>query len=211
MEINRDNLLALIKNGVKRDALSIAGLEKQAGVPRDTVRDFMRGKTHVLRADKLQKILRILGPKVTITGYVGEGAEIIPVRAADKKIGEEVECPQGYEPSDVVAIRVRGDGMLPMFHDGWIIYYSRREDTKIHPINGGGQVPYGKTGKTRQEPFAAFIGKPCVIGIPGGRVLLGTLKRTATSENYSLTNYNAYDIRKIKPVWAAKIILIKPE
>jgi hypothetical protein len=212
MEINRDNLLSLINTGVKREALSISGLERQAGVPRDTIRDFLRGKTQVLRADKLQKILRILEPQdtVVVSGIAGAGGEITASVSADKNAKDRVDCPPGFDPSDVVAVRVRGDAMLPVFHDGWVVYYSRRDDIRISPLSGGWQVPYNKADKAR-DPLAEFIGKPCVVGLAGGRRLLGTLKRSASGESYSLTHYNAADIRKIKPEWAAKIIFIKTE
>lgn len=213
MEINRNNLLSLITGGIKRDGLSIAGLEKAAGVPRDTIRDFIRGKTQVLRADKLQKILSILEPqhKVRVSGVVGEGAEIVATDGADKSTRDLVDCPPGFDPSDVIAVRVSEEAMLPMFPEGWIIYYSRRHDIKIPAISGGWQVPYGKADKGRKEPLAEFIGKPCIVGLAGGRVLLGTLKRGTASAGYSLTNFNAADIRKIKPEWAAKILFIKTQ
>jgi predicted XRE-type DNA-binding protein len=209
MEITRDNLLKLIHSGITAKTLSVSALERDAGVPKDTVRDFLRGKTQILRADKLQKILRILDPtdKVRITGTISTGADIIfnPPAA-----GEEVDCPPGVEPSDVIAVRIKGDSMLPVFHDGWIIYYSRRPDINIPPISGGFQVPYSKTGKSKSDRFASFIGKPCVIGLPGGRALLGTLKQ-GQNKTYDLINHNGHDLRNITPQWAAKIIFIKTE
>lgn len=208
MEINRENLLSLIKNGIKRDGLSMSGLENRAKVPRDTIRDFMRGKTQVLRADKLQKILNVLEPrhKVQVTGTIRGGPEIIPLSANAKDHNVEVDCPPGCAPYDVVAVRIEGNAMLPVFHDGWIIYYSRRNDMPIPPISGGWQVPYAKTGA---KPFAEFLGKPCVVGLADGRTLLGTLKRAAGKSGYDLANYNDADIRGIKPVWVAKIVFIK--
>jgi len=211
MEINRENLLTLIKNGIKREALSMSGLERQANVPRDTIRDFMRGKTQVLRADKLQKILRILEPqgKVQVTGIVGTGAIITPADTS-KDIKDEVDCPPGFNPSDVVAVRIKGNAMLPVFHDGWVVYYSRNTDLKLPAISGGWQVPYTAARKTRSQPFAELLNKPCVIGFSDGKTMLGTLKRS-TKGGYDLINHNAADVRNIKPKWAAKIIFIKTE
>jgi len=210
MEINRENLLLLIRSGLKRDSLSVLGLEKKAGVAQDTVRDFLRGKTQVLRADKLQKILGVLQPqgKVRIAGHVGAGAEILFSDGAEKDM---VDCPPGCDPSDVVAVRVRGDAMLPIYHNDWIIYYSRHLDMPIPTISGGYQVPYTKAHSKKGERFSGFIGKPCVIGLAEGRTLLGTLKHSATKGSYDLINYNAADIHSIRPQWVAKIIFIKTE
>jgi predicted XRE-type DNA-binding protein len=210
MEINRENLLSLIKTGIKRNALSMSGLEKEANVPRDTVRDFMRGKTQVLRADKLQKIMKVLEPqeKILVVGHVGAGAEIIFIDP-EKDKGDYVDCPPDYTPSDVLAVRVKGDGMLPVFHDGWIIYYGRRGDVPVKPISGGWQVPYGGAAKSGSKQFAEFLGRPCIVGLAEGRALLGTLKRGTARNSYDLINYNASDRRNIRPKWAARILFIK--
>jgi hypothetical protein len=211
MEINRTNLLSLVKSGLKRDEMSVSGLEREAGVPKDTIRDFLRGKTQVLRADKLQKILRVLEPqrKVKIAGLVGTGGEILFQDAAHTT--DETDCPPGFEPFDVVAVRIAGNGMLPVFHDGWVIYYTRRQDLPIPSIPEGWQVPYGKEPAGSRDPFATLMGKPCVAGLADGRVLLGTLKPSAQNKGYDLDNYNASGLRNIKPKWVAKIIFIKTE
>jgi predicted XRE-type DNA-binding protein len=214
MEITRDNLLALIRSGLKRESLSVAGLEKDAHVPKDTVRDFLRGKTQILRADKLQKILRILEPQdtVQVSGTVGEKGQILGTGDSAK---DRVECPPGCDPCDVIAIRVKGDAMLPVFHDGWVIYFSRRHDIEIPAILGGWQIPYEKTGvkagKGKGDRFADFLGKPSVVALSDGRVFIGTLKRADHSGIYNLVNYNESDLKNIVPQWAAKIIFIKTE
>lgn len=213
MEITRNNLLGLIRASLKRDSLSVSGLERDAGVPKDTVRDFLRGKTQILRADKLQKILHIIEPegKVHIAGIVGmKGAEITLLDKGNMIKENEVECPPGCSPSEVVALRVQGDALLPVFHNGWIIYYSRRNDIAIPPISGGWQVPYPKRNKG-SDHFAEFIGKPCIVGLEGGHAYLGTLKHSANGKTYDITNHTMSDIKNISPVWVAKIIFIKVE
>lgn len=213
MEITRENLLVILRTGLKRGGMGMSGLERQAGVPRDTVRDFLRGKTHILRADKLQKIMRVLSPenKVPISGVIGEGAEIVPIEDV-KQAPDMVDCPPGLDASEVVAVRIKGNAMLPVFHDGWVIYYSRRPDLKIPTLSGGWQVPYAKMARASSEPFAEFLGKPCIVGLKDGSAFLGTLKRSAQEgKTYDLINHNAANIPGIKPDWAAKIIFIKTE
>jgi predicted XRE-type DNA-binding protein len=63
----RDNLLHIIQAGMTRKSLNISELERQSGVNKDTVRDFLRDKSQVLRADKLQKILHALGYNLDIS------------------------------------------------------------------------------------------------------------------------------------------------
>ncbi len=62
MEITRDNLIAFVNERLTAEGLSVAELERRAGVPKDTIRDFQRGKTYILRADKYQKVMRVLAP-----------------------------------------------------------------------------------------------------------------------------------------------------
>ncbi|HEU5046250.1 MAG TPA: helix-turn-helix domain-containing protein [Rickettsiales bacterium] len=205
MEITRENLLALIKNGLAQNKLSISALERQAGVPKDTVRDFLRGKTQVLRADKLQKIMRVLQPeeKIHISGEAGRDAEIFPISPS---ASGALECPPGFSPSDVAAVRVTSDAMLPVFHEGWIIYYSSKAGSSTTEPVEGWQVPYNKTGT---GPYSEFLGKPCVVKLTDGRVFLRTLKAGSEPGRYNLIAYNASDITNVEVAWAAKIVFIK--
>jgi len=95
MEINRENLLQLIRTELTARRLSISALERQAVVAKDTIRDFLRGKTQVLRADKLQKVLRILKPeeKICITSSMGKEAEITTITPG---ANDELDCPPGF-------------------------------------------------------------------------------------------------------------------
>jgi hypothetical protein len=66
IELNRDNLLNLVRSGLKKHSLTVKGLEEKAGVSKDSVRDFLRGKTYILRADKAQKVIAVLEPDLRI-------------------------------------------------------------------------------------------------------------------------------------------------
>jgi transcriptional regulator with XRE-family HTH domain len=217
MEITRDNLLSLIQSRMKREGLNITSLEKRAGVPKDTVRDFLRGKTQILRADKLQKILRVIEPsrKVAITGYVGANAVITATEAGKDK--ETVDCPPGFDPVDLSAVRIKGDAMSPVFLDGWVIYYTLQHHKSTVALSDSWQVPYnrkdpaGKTAKEVPEPLLEFLGKPCVLKLADGRLILRTLKPGKTPGHYTLVSYNATDIENVALEWAARIVYIKTE
>lgn len=67
IDLTRENLLAFVRAAREEKAVNVSKLEKESGVPKDTVRDFERGKALLLRADKLQKILKTLGYRLMIT------------------------------------------------------------------------------------------------------------------------------------------------
>lgn len=207
MEINRENLLELIRSGLATNKLSISALERQAGVAKDTIRDFLRGKTQVLRADKLQKVLRILKPeeKITVTGYVGTDAQIFPVLQDGS---DKLDCPPGFSPLNTTALRVKSDAMLPVFHNGWIVYYNKKtESSPTGEMQEGWQVPYNKP--TDGSAFSEFIDKPCVMKLADGRMYLRTLRRGSQADRYNLIGYNAAEIKDAELSWAAKIVFIK--
>lgn len=62
LDFTRENLVPLIQGWMDANNSGPSELERQAGVGKDCVRDFLRGKVHIPRADKLQKILRVVAP-----------------------------------------------------------------------------------------------------------------------------------------------------
>lgn len=207
MEINRENLLNLIRTELAARKLSISALERQASVAKDTIRDFLRGKTQVLRADKLQKILRILHPeeKIAISGSMGKEAEITSI-ASD--IQDKIDCPPGFSSHDLKAVRVDGDAMLPVFQNGWIICYSTKTGDHNTGPGAGWQVPYNQP--VSGEAFAEFVGKPCVAKLADGRLFLRTLKYGSAPGKYNLIGYNnVSDIQDAAIEWIGKIVFIR--
>lgn len=65
--ITRQYVLDIINTTRKEQNLGLGALEQKSGVPKNTIRDFIRGKAHLIRADKLQKILNALGYELSIT------------------------------------------------------------------------------------------------------------------------------------------------
>lgn len=206
MEITRDNLLLLIQKGLADQSIGMSTLEKKAGVPKDTVRDLFRGKTHILRADKLQKIMQCLGPvpQLRISGCMEAQGEIMPVAPGE---GEIIDCPPGFLMSDLEVIRIKSDAMHPVFYEGWLVYYSLRDDLTLPFLCNGAQVPYPP--RESGDRLAEYLGRPSVIRLKGGRMMLRTLKRGSVAERYHLLAYNAEPIENAEVEWAAKIVFIK--
>lgn len=206
MDITRDNLLSLVRTGMKEQKLSIARLEKQAGVPKDTVRDFLRARTQILRADKLQKILRVLEPeqRLAIRSFMGRDGEILPY--PEGKLSY-TDFPPGIPAAGVEALRVEGDAMMPVFQEGWVLYYSTAHQAQS-TLKSGWNVPYhAKEGET--SPYADRLGKPCVILLQDERLMLRTLREGKTPGTYTLVAYNAPDLKDVMIRDAYKIAFIK--
>ena len=204
MHYTRESLLSIIQSGLQQKSLSISALEKQAGVPKDTVRDFLRAKTHILRADKLQKIMGVLAPeeKLAVRYQLSQNAQMLPLE--DSAVSY-VDFPPGVSPVGVEAIRVSSDAMMPVFQPGWVLYYSTAKQPSA-PLNLSRSVPYGSDGSS---PFAALLGKPCVIKLADGRWMVRTLKAGSKPDRYALAAYNAPDIADATVESAYRILFIQ--
>jgi len=206
MEVTRENLLELIRTELATQKMSVLRLERESGVPKDTVRDFMRGKTQILRADKMQKIVGVLKPKknLFITAFLNKNCEILPLPHAEQVA---IECPQGFESQNIVAILIDSEAMLPVFYPGWIIYYSETASGESGgQLSHDWQIAYKKQGDAK---FAQFIGRPCIIKLADGRSMLRTLKQGSKPDLYDLIAYNGEDIKDAKVAAVTKIVFIR--
>lgn len=83
MEMNRKWLEDKIQQALDNGA-SVLGMEKKAGLRQDTIRDFLRGKTQMLRADKLQKLQPVLEQ------YINGAASMSESNASEYRGQEDV-------------------------------------------------------------------------------------------------------------------------
>jgi len=124
---------------------------------------------------------------VTIVGYVGAGSEIFPVDDHEKGAGlDEVEAPFPVRPGTVCAV-VRGISMLPMFEDGDLVGYIRRD-----------------------EDPSALVGKRCLVKLRDGRMLIKRIRRGTHPGVYTLVSSNAEDIEDVEIEWAARYSFALP-
>ena len=123
---------------------------------------------------------------IPVVGYVGAGAEIYAIDDHPKGQGiEEVECPWAELAASTVAVRVRGDSMVPAYYNGDLIFY---EET--------------------HSDFRHLLGKECVVALADGRRFIKEVRRTQTGQWY-LHSHNSEPIFGIEIVWAAKARLIQ--
>lgn len=76
--------------------------------------------------------------------------------------------------------------MLPMFQEGWVIYWSRH------------------------LPAKEMINKLAVVQLANGQILVKTVKKGTTEGYFTLTSTNALDMEDQLVEWAAPIDWIKP-
>src|SRR5579864_2408831 len=103
-----------------------------------------------------------LSEPVPVVGYVGPEAVVAPLRPerGESEL-EQVTALPGLDDRNVLALRVRGDGVGPMLREGWLVFYRR-------PENGVSDD---------------CIGEVCVVCLTDGRLLLRELRLTASSED----------------------------
>ena len=120
--------------------------------------------------------------KAHAVGYVGAGAEVVPIDDHEPGAGlEEIDIPPGV-PEDAVLVIVRGDSMYPRYYKNELIFYLRD-----------------------QRAPDELIGRECVLKLADGRVFVKTLRRGAGGL-FNLESYNAPLIENVAVEWAAPVL-----
>lgn len=123
---------------------------------------------------------------VPLMGYVGAGGKIEPDFGEMSPDGlGVVEIPFSM-PADMVAFRVRGDLMLPVYREGHII------------------IVY----QNQTKPLEAFYGEEAVVQTSDGRRFIKTIMRGA--EGVNLISWNARPMEGVKLKWIGEIFAILP-
>ena len=120
--------------------------------------------------------------RVPLVGTVGSGQEISPLRG-----GEDFVDGPPQTRSNTVAVRIKGDWMLPSFDDGWLLYYSQ-------------QMPPGE-----------MLHHRCIVKLSDQRMLVKTIRRGSKDGVWTLASYGEPDIRDVRIEWVAPIDWIQPK
>lgn len=123
---------------------------------------------------------------VPLMGYVGAGAKIKPDIGEMPPDGLGVVAVPFPMPADMVAFRVRGDLMLPVYREGHIIIVRRKQI----------------------KPLEAFYGEEAVVQTSDGRRFIKTIMRGADGVN--LISWNATPLEGVKLKWIGEIFAILP-
>jgi phage repressor protein C with HTH and peptisase S24 domain len=121
---------------------------------------------------------------VDVVGYVGAGGQV--AYSDGQGPFEQVPAPPNVTAT-MVALRVKGDSMAPMIGDGWLVYYDRHE--------AGQEI---------------VTGKPYVVGLADGRVLVKKLVHGRRNGCYDLYSVNADPMLDQPVTWIARVKAIIP-
>lgn len=122
------------------------------------------------------------GPKVSLKGKVGAGQAVYPLADGEEDL---VEAPPNATAS-TTAVEVAGSSMLPVFFDGWLLYYSKH------------------------LPPSDMVNKIGVAQLADGRLLVKTIRPGLSPGLWTLLSANAEPIEDVVVEWVAPIDWIKP-
>lgn len=120
---------------------------------------------------------------VSIMGYIGAGAEIMPEFEQLPPEGLfEVELPFPM-PDDMIGFEVRGDSMLPRYDEGDAIVVYRDQ----------------------RRPLQSFLGEEAAVRTDDGRRFLKRIERGSDQGTVNLASFNARTIESVRLEWIGEI------
>lgn len=124
---------------------------------------------------------------VPIMGYLGAGAEVEPDFEQVPPEGlDEIDVPFTL-PSEMIAFRVRGESMLPVYKDGEVIVVYREQ----------------------QKPIESFYGEEAAVRTTDGRRFIKTIMR-GQDGTVTLMSWNAQPIENVEIEWVGEIFAALP-
>lgn len=165
-----------VKNGRQDIGVSTRTLAKLAPVLDTTMEWLMTGGLEG-RASRT----------VPLMGYIGAGAEVEPEFEQVPPEGlDRIELPFSLD-EDLIAFRVRGDSMLPMYEDGTVVIVYREQT----------------------RPLEALFGRVAAVRTTDGRRFIKTITR-GPDDTVTLTSHNANPIEGVKLEWIGEIFATLP-
>lgn len=187
-----------IKGLIKERELSMKSLSLKAGLSESAVRDAVtRGRDPSI--DNFVKIAEALGVspvwllqgderfrlKVPTIGVatIHETWQAKPLKAASAQFDIDVAG------SDVIAIRIEGDAMSPVYRDGDELLCERRTGAFVDNL----------------------VGTDCVVETEDGRRFIKVIARGSKPGCFNLRSFNPMikDVENVRIAWAAPIVMIK--
>lgn len=205
-----DEVFERVEKRLAAVGLSAQAASIRAGLSKDAIRNMHRAVQQKGRAGVSTKTITALAPVlqtsvswllegegdesvsslgknvVAVMGYLGAGAEVEPDYEQVPPEGlDQVEIPFPL-PDEMVAFKVRGDSMLPVFKDGAVIVVYREQ----------------------KKPVEAFYGEEAAVRTRDGRRYIKTIMRGVTGVN--LLSWNAAPIEDVMLEWVGEIFAVLP-
>lgn len=175
---------AMAAKGAKKKPLA-----KLAGIGETVVRDFVdkgvepRVGTLIKIADALEiPASSLFGPQVPVLGNVGAGGSVLFDESDEPEL---VDRPPGAV-GRLMALRVTGDSMLPVYRDGDIVYVARDHE---------GVLP-------------EYVGEECVVHTVDGGTYLKTLATGTQHNRFHLQSFNASPMENVELIWATPVLFV---
>lgn len=122
---------------------------------------------------------------VPLVGYVGAGAEAHFYASGDEGLGE-VDAPEGSN-DQTRAAEIRGESLGPLF-DTWLVFYD----------------------DVRTPVTPDLIGRLCIVGLPGDKVLVKKIQRSRSPGLFHLLSNNEAPMLDQEVTWAARVKNMTP-
>jgi transcriptional regulator with XRE-family HTH domain len=185
--------IAAIRQALRREmarkGIRPKRLSKIAGLGETGVRDILetvndpRVGTLIKLADALEiPASSLFGTQVPVLGKIGAGGSIL-FEETDEP--EMVDRPPGAA-GRLMALRVTGDSMIPVYRDGDIIYVNRDHE---------GVLP-------------DYIGEECAVHTLEGGTFLKVLALGSQPDRYTLRSFNAADMENVELLWATPVLFV---
>lgn len=124
--------------------------------------------------------------EVPLVGYVGAGSQIHPIDDHAKGAALEYIAAPPHADAGSVAVKVRGESMEPVLHEGDIVVYRRRS-----------------------QAINEMVGRERVVWLSDGRVMIKDMWPGQQPGRFNLMSHNASPILDAEVTHAAKIEWIK--
>lgn len=185
----------LVRQALRVSKLKQAELAEELGVTQGTVSRWLSGKAQpeVSHWLNMRQFLAKFDVEideefptrrtVPLHGYIGAGAQVIPVDGDTELDRIEPKIPV---PDDTICVRVKGDSMYPRYFDGELLYY-------------------------RSEPLPPelALGRECVIRLKNGQMLVKMFRRGTRPGLFTLESWNAPPMEDQDVEWVAPVEFVE--
>ncbi|MCB4863201.1 helix-turn-helix domain-containing protein [Sphingobium sp. PNB] len=188
-----EEIRASIERAMNRKGFTKRSLSSAAGLSESMVRDLLKktenpgiGTLDAIAVALEMPIEDLIGSeRVPLLGEVGAGGLIAYFNDGDQF--ELVPRPP-LAPGRLMALRVKGESMLPKYEPGDIIYVRRDHE---------GVLPQ-------------YLGRHCAVHLTDGGTYLKILSAGTMAGRYTLRSLNAADMENVEVVWASPVLFTMP-